>query len=427
MTYAKRNATSIFDIGLRAVMLSLLCAGIFAMLPWAQAQTLTVLHNFSGGEDGANPYAGLTMDRAGNLYGTALHGGLQTLDCQTTNGCGTVFELARQGAGFIFRPLYQFQGFPSPSGDGANPLGRVIIGPDGALYGTTEYGGSNVDGCGGEVPGCGTVFRLSPSATICKSSTCNWEETKLYNFKGAPDGEQPLGEIAFDVAGSLYGATYYGGARDGGTVYELTPAQGSWTQFLLVGFDAGENPYGGVQLDHAGNVYGTAVLEGTAFELVPSGSGWTLHNLFDFQVGGPFGLVAGLLVGPSGDLYGGTANGNPNPVLYELSPSNGGWSYNTLYTLSGPNCCGLSANLVMDSAGNLYGTTLGNFDGNYGSVFKLTPSDGGWTYTDLHDFTGGSDGGYPYSSVVIDANGNLYGTTSAGGANGDGVVWEITP
>ena len=112
----------------------------------AHAQTFTVLHNFTGGLDGANPYAGLTMDRAGNLYGTSLHGGLQTDDCQITNGCGTVFELARQGGRFIFRPLYQFQGFPSPSGDGANPLGRVIIGPDGALYGTTEFGGSNVDG-----------------------------------------------------------------------------------------------------------------------------------------------------------------------------------------------------------------------------------------------------------------------------------------
>ena len=184
----------------------------------------------------------------------------------------------------------------------------------------------------------------------------------------------------------------------------------------------------------AGNVYGTTNLggigqEGTAFQLVPSGSGWTLNIIANFNYNsGGFGLLAGLIVGPGGNLYGGTGDGSPNPVVYELSPSNGGWTYNTLNTFSYQYCCGVGANLVMDSAGNLYGTTAGDsLESLYGSVFKLTPSNGGWTYTDLHDFTDGADGAYPYSSIVLDSNGNLYGTAAGGGTYTYGVVWEITP
>ncbi len=406
---------------------------LFFLSVIAPAQTLTVLHSFSGGLDGAYPYVGLSMDHAGNLYGAATYGGFLGNDCNQTDGCGTVFELARQGSGFIFRPLYQFQGYPSPSSDGANPLGRVIIGPDGALYGTTAYGGSNTAGCeDGSEPGCGTVFKLTPPPTICKSFICNWQETRIYNFTGAPDGFLPRGEVAFDADGNLYGATYYGGmSSGGGTVYKLTPAQGTWTQSVLAAFPAGSNPAGGVQLDQAGNVYGTTQLEGTVFQLVPSGSGWTLNDLYNFQVGsGGFDLLAGVIVGPGGNLYGGTVDGAPNgdAVLYAVSPSDGGWAFNALYTFTQSFGGGPGGNLVMDSAGNLYGTTIGDSEDQiYGNVFKLTPSNGGWTYTDLYDFAGGSDGSYPYSNIVIDSAGNLYGTALTGGANGYGVVWELTP
>jgi len=154
-----------------------------------------------------------------------------------------------------------------------------------------------------------------------------------------------------------------------------------------------------------------------------------LNILYNFQLSsGGITPVAGVIVGPEGNLYGGTANGRPNPVVYELSPSNGSWIYSTLYTFNSDFCCGPDADPVMDSAGNLYGTTGGDsVEQIYGTVFKLTPSNGGWTYTDLHDFTGGNDGGLPQSRVLIDANGNLYGTASVGGSNGYGVVWEITP
>jgi len=419
---------------LRAGTISLVLATAIAtatvFVPITQAQSFTVLHNFTAGLDGANPYTGLTMDAAGNLYGTTQYGGLQSNDCFLSNGCGTVFKLARQGSGWIFRPLYQFQGIPT--GDGANPLGRVIFGPDGALYGTTAYGGSDAGGdcSNGDEFRCGTVFKLTPQPIPCRSFTCNWEETQLYAFMGATDGAHPLGEIAFDSAGNLYGAT------QSNTAYELTPAHGTWTLTVLHAFagSGGFDPVGGVQLDQEGNIYGTTELggtgqEGTAFQLVPSGSGWTLNTLYDFQFGsGGINPAAGLIVGPGGNLYGGTTNGQPNPVVYELSPSNGGWIYSTLYTFPYQHCCGVAANLVMDSAGNLYGTAGGDAVAQiYGSVFRLTPSNGGWIYTDLHDFSGGSDGGLPVSRVLIDANGNLYGTASIGGANGYGVVWEITP
>jgi hypothetical protein len=413
-------------------------ASLFILLIAAiavQGQTFTILQTFTNGPDGANPYTGLTMDRVGNLYGTAEYGGFQGNDCGLVNGCGTVFELDRHGAGLIFRPLYQFQGFPS--GDGANPLTRVIVGPDGALYGTTAYGGQQTEGCGGTEPGCGTVFKLTPQPTPCKSFICNWEETQIHNFSGAADGAVPLGEIAFDAAGNLYGATLGYGPQRWGTAYELTPAQGSWTLTLLhafaEGFDGG-NPRYGVQLDADGNVYGTNNIGGTgqdgiAFQLVPSGSGWALNILYNFDYDSGGFISTGLIVGPGGNLYGGTADGNPNPLVYELSPSNGSWIYNTLYTFSSYQyCCGVAANLVMDSAGNLYGTTAGSsLELVYGTVFKLTPSDGGWIYTDLHNFTGGSDGAYPLSSIVLDSNGNLYGTASGGGTDGYGTVWEITP
>lgn len=200
----------------------------------AQAQTFTVLHNFTGGLDGASPYTGLTINRNGDLYGTTAYGGLLVNDCHITNGCGTIFKLARQGSGFIFHPLYQFQGFPS--GDGASPQGRVIIGADGALYGTTPAGGDSGQDCG---VGCGTVFKLTPPPNFCQSFSCTWKETILYHFTGGTNGAGPLGELAFDGAGNLYGSTFGGGTGGefGGIVYELTPvgARPSSTTFPRAG------------------------------------------------------------------------------------------------------------------------------------------------------------------------------------------------
>jgi uncharacterized repeat protein (TIGR03803 family) len=169
---------------------------------------------------------------------------------------------------------------------------------------------------------------------------------------------------------------------------------------------------------------------GTVFRLTYSGSGWTKSVLHSFQWDSDGALAYGAVISDqSGNLYGTTASGGSGGggTAFMLSPSDGGWTPTVLYSFAGSNLQGSHAGLAMDSAGNLYGTTYGDGAYGVGSVFKLTPSNGGWTYTSLHDFTGGDDGGTPEGGVTLDANGNLYGTANIGGAYSFGVVWEITP
>jgi uncharacterized repeat protein (TIGR03803 family) len=397
----------------------------------AQSQTFKVIHTFTGGQDGARPDAGLTMDAEGNLYGTASFGG--------GANAGTVYRLKRLRSNWVFNPLYSFTG---SNGDGATPQARVIFGPDGVLYGTTEWGGGSCK------PGyyCGTVFDLRPSVTACKAALCPWTETVLYSFSGGADGGSPEGDLIFDSAGNIYGTTVTGGNTAGcfgngcGTVYELKPSGGGWTESVLYAFAGGssdgQDPWAGVTSDGAGNLYGTTVHGGsvydcgTVFQLTQLGGVWTENILNNFQNGGGCWPYGDLIFDQSGNLYGDTTAGFAGTV-FEMSLSGGVWTLQTLYSFTGCNGCGPYATLAMDGAGNLYGTTAQDGANDAGNVFKLTPSAGGWTYTSLHDFTGGSDGAVPYSSVLIDSNGNLYGTTYRGGAgncaSGCGVVWEITP
>lgn len=427
-------------------------AGVFILLAIAvaaQAQTFQVLHTFTGGADGAIPVAGLTMDRAGNLYGATNAGGNTGSNCQfggEANGCGTVFKLARGSSGWVLSPLYAFQDYT----DGLFPSSRVIFGPDGALYGVTQSGGEAND-CNPGFGTCGIVFRMTPPATACKSFICPWQKSTIFSFNGF-DGDEPMSEVVFDQAGNLYGTTYGGGGNGNdicfydyngcGTVYELTPSNGSWTQTVLhafptTGFD-GQNPEANLIFDSAGNLYGTAVAGGAVglgavFQLSPSGSGWTDNLLYSFDANsngiepeGGLLLVSGNLIGTtSGD---GSGNGG---TVFNLTPSQGSWTFNLMYSLSGYGNFGPRASLTMDTAGNLYGTTVAGGAYGYGSAFKLTPSNGGWTYTSLHDFTGGSDGSYIESNLIMDAAGNLYGVASNGASGscfrGCGVVFEITP
>jgi uncharacterized repeat protein (TIGR03803 family) len=424
------------DLPIAAFVLVIMCAVAITAMQSAQAQTFTVLHTFTGAQDGGQPFAGLAMDEAGNLYGAASDGGKHGGSCPSY-GCGTVFKLQKRGSGWVFSPLYAFQGAP----DGTGPQG-VVIGPQGNLFGTTLEGGRGI--CGLGPSGCGTVFQLRPPATVCRSVSCPWNEIPLYRFGGSEDGGSPAnGNLVFDAAGNIYGTTYQGGAFNDGTVYEMTHSQGGgWTESVLYSFTNGwVNTYSGVIFDGSGNLYGTTTQgsqfsSGAVYQLTPSGSGWTGSVLTGFQCGqdgcNPRG---GLIIDSADNLYGGTGGDGPNNggTVYELVASQG-WNFNLVFSFNGPSGGGPIDRLAMDAVGNLYGTT--NADGIHqqGSVFKLTPSSGGWILTDLHDFTGGSDGGSPEGGVVLDTQGNIYGTTAVGGnlldcvfGQGCGVVWEITP
>jgi uncharacterized repeat protein (TIGR03803 family) len=401
-----------------ALAVAIVLAPAAAAPPAAQAQTYTVIHNFTGGIDGADPQAGLAMDRAGNFYGTTNGGGAKDL--------GAVFKLKYHGSAWVLSTLYSFG---EVEFDGADPQGRVSIAADGTLYGTTITGESNV----------GTVFHLIPGAAAPKSALAAWNETILHKFsEQGIDGQEPQGDLLFDQSGNIYGTTFFGGGHGNGVIYELTPSNGSWTENILYAArnnGDGMEARGGVISDAAGNLYGVFGYggpdgRGAVYELSPSGSGWTEQTVYGFTGGTdgefPFG---GLIMDSAGNLYGTTSSSGSGGggTVFELTPTNGAWTFNLLYSFSGENYDGPLDKLVMDAASNLYGTTSGEGAFGYGSVFKLTPSNGGWTYSSLHDFSGGSDGRYPVCSLVLDASGNLYGTASAGGQYDSGTVWEITP
>jgi len=392
-----------------ALMLAALCG---AML---HAQTFTVLHVFTGGGDGASPLSGLTPDRGGNLYGTTYSGG--------TNSAGTVYKLARGGSGWLLSPLYEFS---AGNGGGANPDGGVVFGPDGSLYGTTTQGGGSGF--------YGVVFRLQPPATACKTALCLWTETVIYRFTSGGDGRQPTGNLIFDSFGNIYGTTQAGGAFGYGSVFKLTRSGGSWSESILYSFtsgDDGNQPSDGVVMDSAGNLYGTTPYGGIdncqqscgiVFELSPSGGGWTETVLYRFQ-GTPDGQrpYAGLTFDSAGNLFGATyEGGNGGGAVFELSRSGGSWQYSLINSLSGTNN-GPYASPTLDASDNVYETTVVP-----SMIFQLTPDGGGWTFSNLYNFSG-NDGSLPRGPVLLDSQGNLYGTASTGGADGSGTIWELTP
>jgi uncharacterized repeat protein (TIGR03803 family) len=415
----------------RLLLAAFLTLALF--IPAAPAQTLTVLHTFTGGADGSTPGTNLVMDSRGNIYGTTQSNPL---------GFGEVFELVKHGSSWVLYTLYVFAG-----GDGSNPS-VLMMGSDGSLYGTNSGGGH------GEY---GTVYKLTPPATACKSASCRWSYTKLYDFTGQSDGGNPFGQLV-ERNGNLYGTTLYGGEYPNGcetghgcgTVYELSPSQGGWTETVLYSFRTSPDawwPYAGVIFDPAGNLYGTTYAGGThndgaVFELSPSGSGWTetiLHSFGAFGGDGRFPFSS-LLRDGGGNLYGVTNMGGAfnSGTVFSLAPSNGEWTENVLYSFDyiygdgNPTFGGL----IMDASGNLYGTSPGqgglpSTQQYFGNVFMMTPSNGGWNYINLHTFACGADGGDPFSTPIMDSNGNLYGTASIGGEgcfeNGYGTVWELTP
>jgi uncharacterized repeat protein (TIGR03803 family) len=430
-------AALIFDskLGARAAALFSLAilVAIISLAPSAQAQTFTVLHNFTGEADGASPYGSLAIDRNGNLYGAATFGGNAVCQGTAGVGCGVIFKVTHRGAGWVFASLYKFG---TINQDGANPVATPTIAADGTIYGTTDSGGTG--GCYDISGGCGTVYRLRPLPSVCAAVSCPWRETVLYRFTGNTDGANPTGEMVLDAAGNLYGTAQFG-VENNGVVFQVSPVGNSWAEVVLHTFgfgNDGELPYAGLTLDTSGNLYGTTVFggsrgAGTVFQLTPSGSGWTENLLYSFQ-GGEDGAnpATGLILDPAGNLNG-VNQGNPLNVVFRLSPFNGGWNFSNLYSFQGNGVLVLHSNtLARDAFGDLFGTEFAggiNCSHGCGSVFELTPTESGYSYVQLYQFTGGSDGGNPAGGVVLDTAGNIYGTTITGGAQGGGTVWEITP
>lgn len=429
MLRSGQNRISNFSTGVRGLILAGALVAALVLIPSAaRAQTFSVLHTFTGGMDGSFPLAGLSQDRAGNLYGTTETGGHVSSSCG--GGCGVVFKLAKKNGQWLFAPLYSFQG----GNDGRYPDAPVTISPDGSLYGTTYLGGTSDQG---------TVFRLQPPPGVCKSLICPWLETVLYSFNGnCPpcDGVAPGGQLVFDQLENLYGTSFEGGSHGNGTVYKLTPSGGRWTENVVYSFNAfpdGTFPYAGVLFDNAGNLYGTtteggATNDGTVYQLKPSGAGWTETLLHSFSGADGSIVQAGLIRDSSGNLYGAASQGGGDSfgTIFELTPSGGSWTFNLLFSLEPHLANQPLGSLAMDAAGNVYGAGRIGGSFGYGQVFKLAYSDGLWLYSDLHDFTGGSDGGDPYGNLLVDAAGNLYGTANSGGGIcggfGCGVVWMIT-
>ena len=411
-----QSKSCLFVPGTMWIAVVVATAQIALMTSPMQAQTFSVLHSFTGGADGAYPIAGVTMAGSETFYGTTYEGG--------NPDAGVVYRLARVGSEWIVTPIYSFPG----GYYGQYPQARVTVGPNGAVFGTTSYGGYY---------GHGTVFSLKPPPAACSAVVCGWTNTVIYRFLGGNDGGAPqYGDLVFDQAGNVYGTT--SGLFAPSTVYELTPQNGGWTENVLYEFqsqNSGLEPYSGVIFDRSGNLYGTtysggANQYGTVFRLTPSGSGWTETVLYSFQ-GSSDGAypTGGLVFDQSGNLYGTTTGdgytGNPGSI-FELSPTQGGWTFTLIHEFVGPAYAGPVAGLTMDGAGNFCGAALGGAYG-YGEVFKLTSDQhGGWTYTNLYDFFGAEDGSMPYGRVLVDTSGNLFGTAQDGGTHGAGVIWEIT-
>jgi uncharacterized repeat protein (TIGR03803 family) len=332
--------------------------------------------------------------------------------------------------------LYSFCSV-SGCGDGAAPDAALIFDAAGNLYGTTSYGG-NVTKC--EHLGCGTVFQLSPGANG------TWAEKVIHRF-GSSDGAQPQGLI-FDTVGNLYGTTSAGGTHNVGTVFEVSRGtKGTWTEKALFSFGGknGISPAGELIFDGAGNLYGTTSSGGgekggVVFELVRGAKGaWTEKILHSdhLGVGGPGAYgPGGLTFDTAGNLYGATLGGDEGDgEIFKLTPhADGSWKQEVLHNFSPPGAPGASppSGLIFDAAGNLYGVTWagGTPEGGCGGsgcgvVFKLTPNGKGtWTETVLNDFNGVS-GEQANAPLIFDSTGDLYGSTADGGVYGWGTVFRL--
>jgi len=304
--------------------------------------------------------------------------------------------------------LYNFQG----GTDGDFPYAGLVSDAAGNLYGTTTEGGPS---------NYGTVFKVSGTT-----------ETVLYSFKGGTDGATPQAPLIIDAGGNLYGTTVNGGSSSMGTVFEVK-SNGAETVLhsFAGGITDGCNPYGGLLRDKAGNLYGTtnkcgASDVGTVFKVKPNGKETVLHSFTGDASDGSYPYLTSLLIDAKGNLYGVAQNGGTGDlgVVYKLSKSG---TLTVLHSFAGGTTdgCFPLGSPAMDKKGNLYGTTYDCGSSSYmGTVWKVSKKG---TESVLHSFRGGAaDGQSPYASVVLDAQGNLYGDTIEGGTLNLGTVYELS-
>jgi uncharacterized repeat protein (TIGR03803 family) len=379
----------------------------------AQAQTynFSVVYTFAGNPDGASPSAGVTLDGKGNLYGTTTYGGF---------GGGTVFKINSAGTETV---LHSFCSQPDCP-DGTTPYGGLILDAEGNLYGTTGGGGANQN----KGPyGAGTVFEVSNAGT----------ESVLYSFcskTNCTDGADPESTLVMDAQGDLYGTTYSGGANSQGcertpcgTIFKLAAKKDTLDR--LYSFNpksGGGQPRSGLVRDSAGNLYGTAPQElgalGIIYREALVDGKWTNTTLYSFSEASGSIPYAPLIIDGQGNLYGTTNSGGTYKAgtVFKLDTSG---NLTTLYSFgatSGDARYPMLAGLVMDGQGNIYGTTSAGGDTSCnapdgcGAVFKLDTNN---NETVLYSFTGGTDGSFPAAGLALDSQGNLYGTTFNGGLN----------
>lgn len=336
---------------------------VFQLTPVGNTWTHTVLHSFTSGADGAEPYKGVTVDASGNLYGTAVAGGSGSCE----GGCGVAYKLANNGGVWTQTVLHSFTG----GSDGSGPGSRLTIDGKGDLYGMAPIGGKY---------GAGTIYQLHQTRDGI------WRFRVIHHFTGGDDGAAGSAGKMIGKSGRLFGVATAGGQYGSGTAFALTPTQnGGWSFRVIYSFrgqpDAGF-PYGGLLFDAANNLYGTTYYDGandlgSVYELSPTVSGeWTERVLYSFKNG---------------------SDGNSS-----------------------------ISNLVADAAGNLYGTTSEGGSGK-GTIFALTQNSGAWVESLPHVFSGPPDGAFPYSGMVAGLAGEFYGATVHGGAGDDGAIYKFIP
>jgi uncharacterized repeat protein (TIGR03803 family) len=410
-----------------ALGLALLCT------PAAWSRSETVLWNFSNSNgDGGSPSSNsIITDSQGNLFGVTQFGG--SANCIT--GCGVVFELSPNGAdGYNETILHDFT---DTNGDGAYPPGGLVFDAQGNLYGVTSQGGAN---------GTGTIYELSPT------SGGGWTETILYNFGvvGGGDATYPRSGLIMDTVGNLYGAADGGGTNSGrcgpgcGTVFELSLSGGAWTETILHRFRGAGGRYNGdgaapngLAFDAVGNLYGTTYVGGTqrenwgtVFRLKPTNTGWAESVLHSFTGVDGFRPYGNVVVNRAGDIFGTCNSGGTNGAgtAWELVRSGAKFTLQVLYNFSDSAGGAQPGGITMNGVGNMLGGTELGGSGGSGTFYKLIKSGNTWNEKVLYNFTGGADGGSPsLGPPLLDASGNIFGLAVTGGTFGDGVAFELTP